>query len=93
MTDARAEIGRTAVEIHVADRLPEDGEPTDFYKSMLDDVNDQARFYGWAGVTFKRVRFIKETRVFSIGVTRGAAPATLHLMRKHIAETSEGKAA
>jgi hypothetical protein len=88
MSAARAALTENAIEISASDRLPEGEKPSDFYKSILDGVNGQAAYYGWKGVTFKRVCYSKETRVFSVTVGRGAAPATLHLMKKHVAETS-----
>lgn len=90
MSEARADLGTYATLISVADVLPKEGKPDEFYRSVLDGVNDQARFYGWAGVTFRAVRFSESTRVFSVTVTRGKAPATLHLMKKHLAEVKAG---
>lgn len=89
MTAALAPLTDFASEITVADLLPPAGDPSDFYKSVLDDVNAQAAWYGWKGVTFRRVGFSKETRVFSVTVGQGAAPATLYLMKQHVAETSK----
>lgn len=88
MSPARAPVTHNVTQISVADRLPEEGKPSEFYKDVLDGVNDQARYYGWRGVSFEQVRYSKQTRVFSVTVSRGKAPATLHLMQKHLAETS-----
>lgn len=80
-----------ASEITVADWLPAEGSPTDFYKDLLDALNREARSYGWPGVAFKSVRYSGSTRAFSITARPGGKPATLHLLQRHIAETTSNE--
>lgn len=91
MSTIRALFSDYVTQISVADRLPAGAQPSGFYKDVLDAVNGQAQFYGWRGVTFERVKYARETRVFSVTVSRGRVPATVHLMREHVAAASHGE--
>ncbi|TYC51638.1 hypothetical protein FMN50_20370 [Rhodobacterales bacterium] len=64
--------------------MPDDIDPTEFHRSMLDDVNWMAASYGWKGVTICEAGWNSETRILSITCRRGDAPATLHLYKKVI---------
>lgn len=72
-------------EINLSDVMPDDGNPTDFHRSMLDDVNQAARDYGWTGVFIANAAWDKETRILSLCCREGNAPATLHLFKKVVA--------
>jgi len=71
-------------EFSISDIMP-DGDPLEFHKSMLDDVNIEARRKGWPGVLIANTSWCANTRILTLNCLRGSAPATLHLLKKVVA--------
>lgn len=76
------------VQFTLSDKMP-DGDPTPFHKSMLDDVNKEARQVGWQGVAVARAWWCPNSRILTLFCEPGSSPATLHLLKKTFKRQAE----
>ena len=79
---------QAVVHFTVSDKMP-DGDPTPFHKSMLDDVNKEARRIGWQGVAVARAWWCSSSRILTLFCEPGTSPATLHLLKKTFKRQAE----